>query len=114
MGGGFFEEIPEIQQPLFRHPRRAPAHQIGEIHIGGQVLAAGVLIDRGAFQPLLEKITAEGAVRAAVIEIVRGGTVVDGEHAPGFPRGQPFRQIFLIGLVDFDELARWVAVEKTG
>ncbi len=89
-------------------------HEVGEIDVGGEVLATGVLINLRSFEALLEQIGAERAMRAALIECVRGGAVVDGEHAAGFPLGEPFREPAVVGIVHLDRLAVRVVGGKPG
>jgi hypothetical protein len=72
-GRGVPEEVCQGVEPLSGGPWGAPCHQIGEVDIRGEVLAAGVLIDRGAFECLLEKVGTDGAAGTAVVEILHGG-----------------------------------------
>ena len=60
------------------------------------------------------KGAAHGAEGPAMIEGFRRRAIVDGEHAPGFPRRQPLGEIAAIGIVNFDALAKRMACEKSG
>lgn len=86
-------------------PGLAPMDEVGEVDVGGQILASDVLIDRGAFEALLEQVGAEGAVRAAMKKLIGGVSVVDGKDFSGLPIGHPGGEPVLIGVVDFDALA---------
>ena len=83
------QEVRKLGEPTIRHPWLAPMHQVGEIHVRSEVLAAAVLIDRRPLETLLQKIGADGAVRPALIERFRRRAIIDGEHAAGFPRRHP-------------------------
>lgn len=104
-GGMGTEEIGEPDQAVGMGPRSGPFDEVGEIDVGGEVLAAGVLIDGGAFEALVEEVGAERAGRAAVVEGVGRGSVVDGEEFPGAPRWHPSGEPLVIGSVDLDALA---------
>ncbi len=62
------EKFMEREESLIADPWVAPVLQVGEIDIRSEILAAHVLIDCRAGDGLLEKVAAEGAMRAAVIE----------------------------------------------
>ena len=79
------EEFAEACDFLLTDPRAAPVLKIGEIHVCGDVLPAGIFVDSGTFQSLLEQIGPDAATRAAMIELLRCRAVVDGEYAAGFP-----------------------------
>jgi hypothetical protein len=99
---------------LLADPRTTPVLEIGEIDIRGEILAAGVLIDRGAFEVLVEEISADCSAGPAVIEGFGSRAVVDGEHASGFPLRQPLCQITAVRIVNLDALAGRMAFEKSG
>ena len=107
------EKLAEVGEPLFADPRLAPVHKVGEIHIRRDVLAAGVFIHGGAFEPLLVQIAAGAAMGPTVVEVFRRRPVVDGEEASGLPVRQPIREETAVGIVDFDPLAERMVVEKT-
>ena len=82
-----------------------PGAVVGEVDVGGEVLAADVLVEGGAFDAVLHEVAAEGAARAAMVEGGEGVAVVDGEHLAGFPMGDPGGEPVVDGGVDFDALA---------
>ena len=108
------EEFSEACDFLLTDPRAAPVLKIGEIHVCGDVLPAGIFVDGGTFQSLLEQIGADAATRAAMIELLRSRAVVDGEYAAGFPVRQPFAEIAAVGIVNFDPLSDRMAFPKCG
>ena len=74
-------------------PWLAPILEVGEVDIGGEVLAADVLIDGETLESLLEEVGSEGSVGAAMIEGLGLGPVVDGEHFAGLPEWQPVGEV---------------------
>ena len=95
-------------------PGGGPFGEVGEVHVGGEILAAGVEVDVGAVEPLLEEVGADGAVGAAMVEAGGGGAVVDGEEPAGFPGGHPAGEPVAVGVVDFDFLAVGMGVGEGG
>ena len=70
-----------------------PRLQVGEVDVGGEVLAAEAVVDLGALETLVVEVGAQGAAGAAAVEGGHGVAVVDGEqarlaHGAG-PGGEP-------------------------
>lgn len=96
VGGGFWGDVLGLEEVglgvvegFVEAEVAGPSAVIGEVDVGGEVLAADVLVEGGAFDSVLHEVAAEGAVRAAMVERGTGVTVIDGEHLTGFPVGGP-------------------------
>jgi hypothetical protein len=59
--------------------------EVGEIDIGGEVLAADILIDGETLESLLVEVGPESYAGAAMIEGFSHGPLVDGEQFSGLP-----------------------------
>lgn len=108
------KEFAKRGDALVSDPRAAPVLKIGEVHVRRDVLSAWIVINGGSLEALLEEIGADTATGAAMVEVFGSGAVVDGEHATGFPKGQPFTQVATVGIVDFDRLPDGMVIEKPG
>lgn len=92
----------------------APGFEVVEVDVGGEVLAAGVGVGVGAGDELVEKVAAEGAAGAAVIDFGGGVAVVDGEHGAGFPARDPVGEPGAVAVEDFEALAILPGVGEEG
>lgn len=81
------DEIGEVLRSLVIKEGFAPFDQIGEIHIRGEILKSLVLVDFMTFDTLLEKVSAQGALWTAMIEVFRKVTVINREHFSTLPAG---------------------------
>lgn len=87
---------PELGQPL---------GVVGEVDVGGDVLAARVGIDVGSGEPLMQQISTQRAVWPAMIELRKIIAVVDAEHGAAFPMRRPVVQPVANAGVKFAALA---------
>jgi len=88
--------------------------EIIEVHVGGEIAATGEAIkfrSRGAFVMV---ISAQGAPRVAMVDVLGGSSVIDGETCSGLPEGDPGGKPLLIAFVDLDSLAFRPLVTKEG
>ena len=81
--------------------RFSPALQVGEIHVGGQVLLPESLVDFRPDDPLVAAIPAQSAVWPPVVKTGRNVAVINRQHPPAFPLANaifqptPIRQMHL-------------------
>ena len=83
----------------------SPFFEVGKIHIGGEVEAAGGLVDLVAGESLVVGIATQGAGGAAVVEGGHRIAVVDREHCAGGPLARPTAKPVPVAFVDFHALA---------
>ena len=82
-----------------------PFFEVGKIHIGGEVEAAGGLVDFLTCKSLVMGIATQGAAGAAVVEGGHRVAVVDREHRARGPLGRPTAKPVPVAFVDFHALA---------
>ena len=69
-----------------------PGGVVGEIDVGGDVLAARIGIDVGSGESLMQEISTQRAVWPPMVEPGEFVAVVDGEHGAAFPMRCPLVQ----------------------
>ena len=106
VGGGVLEDefLLGLEGVGFPVELLGPELEVGEVDVGGEVLLAHAVVDLWAGEALLAEVGSEGAMGAAVVELILGVAVVDGEGVALLPVGCPGVEPVVVGLVDLDAL----------
>lgn len=105
VGGGGAAEVVEGGEGLGGHPWLGPSEEVGKVHIGGEVLPALVFECARAGDALVKQVGAQRAEGLAVVQLIGGVAIVDGQHASAVPQRDPRFEPDPVGVVDFDHLA---------